>query len=137
LPLAHRFLAFYARAFSRRPPTLSPATEQLLTHYPWPGNVRELQNAIERALILWPGDIIEPAAFPDRMRTSAAPAAPVTPTPGAPPGPQLGGDHTLADIERAHILQVIDRSSSLDAAAETLGIDASTLWRKRKKFEEG
>jgi NtrC-family two-component system response regulator AlgB len=138
LPLAHRFLAFYARAFSRRPPTLSPATEQLLTHYHWPGNVRELQNAIERALILWPGDIIEPAAFPDRMRTSAATAAPATPPPGsATADPQLGGDHTLADIERAHILRVIDRASSLDAAADTLGIDASTLWRKRKKFEEG
>ncbi len=125
LPLARRFLTFYARAFGRRAPTLSPASAELLTRYPWPGNVRELQNAIERALILWPGDPIEPAAFPDRMRAESAAA-----------GPQLGGDCTLADVEREHILRVVGRSTSLDAAAATLGIDGSTLWRKRKKFEE-
>ena len=130
LPLARRFLAFYARTLGRRAPALSAATERLLTRYRWPGNVRELQNAIERALILWPAEVIEPAAFPDRMRAEAQPGE------GAS-GPQLGGDFTLADIEREHVTRLVGRAVSLDAAAEILGIDASTLWRKRKKYEEG
>jgi two-component system, NtrC family, response regulator AlgB len=55
--------------------------------------------------------------------------------PGPASGPRLGGDHTLAEIETAHLTRVIARSASLDEAAHVLGIDASTLWRKRKKLE--
>jgi NtrC-family two-component system response regulator AlgB len=87
--------------------------------------VRELRNAIERAVILWPGPVIEPPALPDRIRPTAATEA------------RLGGDHSLEAIEREHILRVIARSRTLDEAAAVLGIDASTLWRRRKKYEEG
>ena len=124
LPLARHFLAFFARAAARRPPELSPAAAQALAAYAWPGNVRELRNAIERALILWPAPVLEPAAFPERI--AAQP----------PSGPRLGGDHTLEAIEREHILRVVARASSLDDAARILGIDASTLYRKRKKYED-
>jgi NtrC-family two-component system response regulator AlgB len=48
----------------------------------------------------------------------------------------VGGDFTLDAIERAHLQAVLARSASLDAAAATLGIDSSTLWRKRKRYEE-
>jgi NtrC-family two-component system response regulator AlgB len=92
-------------------------------HYSWPGNVRELRNAIERAVILWPAQVIEPQAFPDRI------ALPTT------HGPQLGGGYTLDAIEREHILGVLARTSTLEEAAQVLGVDASTLWRKRKKYE--
>ncbi len=122
VPLARRFLSFYARAFGRPVPTLSPLAEQALVQYAWPGNVRELRNTIERALILWPAPIIEPAAFPAKMQVSASPA-----------GPQVGDDVTLAEIESEHIRLVVARAPSLDAAAATLGIDVSTLWRKRKR----
>src|SRR6478735_5181735 len=54
LPLARRFLAFFARAVGRPVPELTPDAERVLVDYAWPGNVRELRNAIERALILWP-----------------------------------------------------------------------------------
>ncbi len=126
LPLARRFLDFFAAQLRRPAPELSPAAAQLLLEYAWPGNVRELRNAIERAVILWPAQVIEPGAFPERM----APA-----TAGAPPGPRLGGDFTLEDVEREHVLRVIARTATLDEAAAILGIDASTLWRKRKKYE--
>jgi NtrC-family two-component system response regulator AlgB len=46
-----------------------------------------------------------------------------------------GGDHSVEAIEREHILRVIARTATLDEAAAILGIDASTLWRKRKKIE--
>jgi NtrC-family two-component system response regulator AlgB len=129
LPLARRFLAFFARQAKRGvAPELSPAAERLLAAYAWPGNVRELRNAIERAVILWPAPRIEPGAFPERMAGAAGAAA-------APGVPTVGGDATLEAIERAHILAVIARTATLDEAAAVLGIDSSTLWRKRKKYE--
>jgi NtrC-family two-component system response regulator AlgB len=124
LPLAHRFLSFFARAVGRAAPELSPAAERVLQDYSWPGNVRELRNAIERATILWPSPRLEPQAFPERIA-------------GAPErGPQLGGEFSLEEIERAHILAVLARSRSLEEAAAVLQIDASTLWRKRKRYDE-
>ncbi|HJX51761.1 MAG TPA: sigma-54 dependent transcriptional regulator [Polyangia bacterium] len=125
LPLARRFSSFYARSFGRPVPTLSPSAEQALVQYGWPGNVRELRNTIERALILWPASVIEPEAFPAKMQASASPA-----------GPQLGDDVTLAEIEAEHIRRIVARAASQDAAAATLGIDVSTLWRKRKRQQE-
>jgi NtrC-family two-component system response regulator AlgB len=124
LRLARWFLAFFARSTRRSLPELSPAAEQALLRYSWPGNVRELRNAIERAAILWPAQMIEPQAFPERI------AAPTTSR------LHLGGDYSLEAIEREHILSVLARTSTLEEAAQVLGIDASTLWRKRKKYEE-
>jgi NtrC-family two-component system response regulator AlgB len=123
LRLAERFLAFFARVGGRSTPQLSPAAAEVLRAYAWPGNVRELRNAIERALILWPARIIEPAAFPERIAAQPSSA------------PRLGGDCTLDAIEREHILRVTSRTPTLDDAARILGIDASTLWRKRKRYE--
>jgi NtrC-family two-component system response regulator AlgB len=47
----------------------------------------------------------------------------------------VGGDFSLDDIEREHILRVTGRTSKLEEAAEILKIDTSTLWRKRKRYE--
>jgi NtrC-family two-component system response regulator AlgB len=121
--LAARFLTFFARAAKRPVPELSPAALEVLRAYPWPGNVRELRNAIERALILWPARVIEPAAFPERIAAQPSSA------------PELGGNCTAESIEREHILRVIARSATLEDAARVLGIDSSTLWRKRKRYE--
>jgi NtrC-family two-component system response regulator AlgB len=125
LPLARSFLAFFARASARAVQDLSPSAEAILQHYPWPGNVRELRNTMERAVILWPAPIIEPQALPDRMLVTSG-ASTI----------RLGGDHSLAEIEREHIQRVMARAASQDDAARILGIDPSTLWRKRKQFEQ-
>lgn len=122
--LARRFLAFFARSTGRPAPELSKETEQLLLAYSWPGNIRELRNAMERAIIVWPGPVIEPAALPERIAGASLSVA------------QAGGDATLEAIEREHILRVIARTASLDEAAKVLGVDSSTLWRKRKKYLE-
>jgi NtrC-family two-component system response regulator AlgB len=124
LPLARRFVAFFARAVGRPLPTLSPAAERVLADYPWPGNVRELRNAIERAMILWPSAVIEPQAFPERIAGARE------------RGPYVGGRFTLEDLERAHVLAVVGQAKTMEEAAALLGIDDSTLWRKRKKYEE-
>ena len=124
LPLARRFLAFFARAVARPVPELTPDAERVLVDYAWPGNVRELRNAIERALILWPSAILEPAAFPERIAGARA------------RGPYVGGPFTLETIERAHIAATLARTKTMEEAAAVLGIDDSTLWRKRKRYEE-
>jgi NtrC-family two-component system response regulator AlgB len=126
LPLARRFLAFFSRAVGRPAPAFSPAAEQALVAYGWPGNVRELRNAVERAVILWPSPVLEPQALPERIQAGAARDA----------VPIIGGDFTLEEIERAHIAAVLARSRTKDDAARVLGIDDSTLWRKRKRYEE-
>jgi two-component system, NtrC family, response regulator AlgB len=123
LHLAEQFLAFFARSVGRPTLQLSPAAKEALRAYAWPGNVRELRNAMERAVILWPTQVIEPEALPERML--AQPAA----------VPKVGGDFSLEEIERRHILSVLARTGSIEEAARILEIDTSTLWRKRKKYE--
>jgi two-component system, NtrC family, response regulator AlgB len=123
LPLARRLLRFFAGTLHRPGLEFSPEAEALLEGYPWPGNVRELRNAVERAAIVWPADLLAPAAFPERI-AAAETAAPL-----------VGGPFTLEQIEREHVLRVLASSPTLEEAARILGIDASTLWRKRKRYE--
>lgn len=120
LPLARRFLGFFARG--RQAKELSPAAERALMGYAWPGNVRELRNALERAAILSPGRVLGPESLPERIAENAGGA------------PALGGDHTVDEVEREHILRVLARTATAEEAARILGIDVSTLWRKRKKY---
>jgi two-component system, NtrC family, response regulator AlgB len=122
LPLARRFVAFFAAAAKRPTPELSQAAQAVLVSHSWPGNVRELRNVIEHAVMLWPSKIIEPHAFPERFAAQPAPE------------PRVGGDVSLDDLEREHILRVLARKATLEEAAQSLGIDTSTLWRKRKKY---
>ena len=129
--MARRFVAFFGKKSrlgdgSPRPtPQLTPESEAALERYDWPGNVRELRNAIERAAILCSGTTIGPEALPDRIAGTKHDT------------PFVGGDFALEDVEREHITRVLDRSSTLEEGARILGIDTSTLWRKRKKLEEG
>jgi NtrC-family two-component system response regulator AlgB len=125
LRLAERFLAFFAVKAKRPLFALSPAASQALLHYAWPGNVRELRNVMERVAILWPAQTVEPAAFPERIRGTIAPATPV-----------VGGDYTLEQVEREHIVRVLLHTKTAEEAARILGIDTSTLWRKRRKYEQ-
>jgi NtrC-family two-component system response regulator AlgB len=121
--LARGFLAFFARAANRPMPELAPETEAALLAYSWPGNVRELRNAMERAVILVPARRLGVDALPERIAAHAQVA------------PRLGGDFSVEQIEREHIERVISRAPTLEDAAKILGIDASTLYRKRKRYD--
>jgi len=120
LPLARQFLSFFSKKGT--PPELSADAEQALTTYSWPGNVRELRNAIERAVILTPGKRLTADAFPASISRGG--------------GPALGGDFDMETIEREHILRVLARTKTQEEAVKILGLDASTLWRKRRKYED-
>jgi NtrC-family two-component system response regulator AlgB len=122
IPLAESFLAFFGRAAGRPRMTLADSARAALARHRWPGNVRELRNAMERVAILWTSDEVPAEALPERIRGAAAPT------------PQVGGDFTLEEVEREHLLRVLARHPRPDEAARVLGIDPSTLWRKRKRL---
>jgi DNA-binding NtrC family response regulator len=99
---------------------------QALMIYDWPGNVRELENALERAVVVSGSPIIEPGHLPDRVIQAPTPRL-VEDTP--PPNP------ALEVIERAYIEWVLRaEGGNKSKAAEVLGIDPSTLYRKLNRY---
>jgi NtrC-family two-component system response regulator AlgB len=101
---------------------LDPAARAALAAYDWPGNIRELVNALERAVVLARGGAIGADDLPDRL---------LAPAPDSPP---LPGGSSLEDMEQRHVRQVLAESSTLEEAAARLGINVTTLWRKRKRW---
>lgn len=122
--LARQHLKMFARQSARSIKDFTPAAMAALQRYTWPGNLRELRNVIERAVILAPGDKIDMTDFPDTLRGSQA------------SGAAIGNRVTLDELEREHILRVIEIANSMDEAAEILGIDPATLYRKRKRYAD-
>ena len=84
-----------------------------LLRYPWPGNVRELENAMERAAILAESESVTPDDLPAHV-TAAMPLG---------PAPGLAREQTLADAERAQIIETLERCGwNHSRAAESLGM---------------
>jgi NtrC-family two-component system response regulator AlgB len=133
LALARHYLDFLARRQGRSTLTFSPQAQAAIAAYSWPGNLRELRNAVERAVILspaavleahdlgLPADLIAPASAREMGKSAATNLA-------------LGDEVSLDEIEREHIARVVARSPSFEAAARVLGIDVTTLQRKRKRY---
>jgi len=103
--------------------SLSQAAAEALLRYGWPGNVRELHNALERAATLARSRTIALADLPDSVRQPLSVGF-VPTAHGA----------SLKDFEREHILRVLGESPTLERAAATLGINVTTLWRKRRHY---
>jgi two-component system, NtrC family, response regulator AlgB len=124
LPLARRMLAAAAFRYRRGELRISEEAAAAMNCYRWPGNVRELRNAMEAAAVLCEGGTIAPAHLPEAVSRY-------------PPGvtrPSLSGA-SLDEIEHDHIVRVLAHSRTLEGAAMTLGINVSTLWRKRKRYK--
>lgn len=123
---AEGFLAFFSGQIGRSIRGFSPAARLHLLGHSWPGNLRELRNAVERAVILCPGDEIGIGDLPlsggvTRIETAG------------PSALGVGDPVTLEALETAHIKAVVERVPSFADAARVLGIDQATLYRKRKK----
>ena len=126
LPLAAHFLAeerSEARGFSAR-------AKKRMVEYAWPGNVRELQNVVRHGAALSTGREVDETDLPEGiLRASAASVVRV----GA--SRDADGLRTLAEIEREHILRVLDACDGSQAeAARVLGVARNTLWRKLRSF---
>ncbi|MGD9888770.1 MAG: sigma-54 interaction domain-containing protein [Halothiobacillaceae bacterium] len=133
--LGLRILSRLAPELGKAVHACGPGVLETLQHYPWPGNVRELENIIQRALVLTQTERIEMHDLPaeitqwrdqpyftrsERITLNLSPSA------------------TLNDVERAwiqHTLNTCQGNRSL--AAERLGIDPSTLYRKLKSSDKG
>jgi len=120
LPLAERFLRFYAKKHGREAARFREEARRRLRTHDWPGNVRELENVVERAAILCRSADVGPAHLPLEAG-------------GSPPA-GVGDDVTLAELEEEHIRRIVARAETLERAAEILGIDTTTLWRRRKEY---
>ncbi|TVP92182.1 MAG: sigma-54-dependent Fis family transcriptional regulator [Pseudomonadaceae bacterium] len=119
--LAERFLARFVKEYARPAKSFTDTALLALQEYNWPGNIRELQNVIERASIICPAEAI------DAKQLGLGEADPDS-------TPRVGAELSLEQLEKSHIAAVLANSSTLDQAAKTLGIDASTLYRKRKQY---
>ncbi len=134
MPLAQHYLHFFERRQGRQQSGLFTAGEQIIASYSWPGNLRQLRNAVERAVILSPAQVIEPADLGMAGGVSEAGIDGSSAAAATRTKMNLGDDISLEEIEREHIAQVVARAASFDAAARVLGIDVTTLQRKRKRY---
>ncbi len=124
--LAEHFLQRIAAQRGEAPRRLSDAVVAVLLDYAWPGNVRELENALERSVILSVDEEISVSALPERITERRAEPLVSTRTPANP---------TLDAVERAYIMWVLQsENSNKSRAAEVLGIDPSTLYRKLSRY---
>jgi NtrC-family two-component system response regulator AlgB len=121
LAIAKGFCSFFCLTNHKSMKEFDAGAERALLAYPWPGNVRELRNAIERAVILGNGQQITEEDLPESMMPSIS-------------FPGVGDPVSLAAVEEIHIKKILKKASSIQEAADILGIDQATLWRRRKIY---
>ena len=124
--LADYFLDRISELRKEERKVLSAETLEVLVAYTWPGNVRELENALERAVILTPGGEIDPSSLPERVTARVSEPLVAERVPSNP---------TLEAVERAYIMWVLQsEGGNKSRAADALGIDPSTLYRKLSRY---
>ena len=123
--LANHFLKKYAEQANRSLVGLSNATVRTLLQYAWPGNVRELENAIERAVLLETTAVLQVGSLPPEVLQVAVRKD------------SLGSEAILPleTVERRHLVHALEASQdNVARAAQALGINRATLYRKLKKY---
>ncbi|MBI1747769.1 MAG: sigma-54-dependent Fis family transcriptional regulator [Acidobacteria bacterium] len=117
--LANHFVHKYALQMSKDIKSISTDAMELLKGFDWPGNVRELENAIERAMVVGSPPCIKAEDLPRQVNGQS----------------QIPGGDTLADVEKAHIKKILERTGwNITRSAEILKIDRVTLYNKIEKF---
>jgi len=118
-PMAEFLLAQLNRKYKANS-KLNPGCRAVFERYDFPGNVRELRNALERAMLIGPGQEIAPEALPPAWHASRASAAAMP---------------SLEDMEKKYIAEVLQQTRGKKVkAAKILGISRNTLLEKRKKY---
>jgi transcriptional regulator with PAS, ATPase and Fis domain len=119
--LAEAFLHKLCQEMNKNIKGISPAAMKWLQQYPWPGNVRELENAIERAVVLAEGTILERSDFLF-LRSQDLEI-------------EFNGGESLEELEREHIRKVLERVNyNKSRASDLLGIHRETLYNKIKRY---
>ncbi len=124
MPLADYYLQSYRKKYNRTVNALSPALLKRMQKYHWPGNVRELQHAIERAVIMAQGSVLQPEDFffsnghePQPDEQAALDALP------------------LDEMEKMLIRKALKKhNGNITEAAQELGLTRSSLYRRLEKY---
>jgi two-component system response regulator HydG len=116
--LARHFLTRFAQEQSRQAAEFSPAAMRQLLEYHWPGNVRELENVVERSVVLARGALVEVSDLPPALGSSVPPST-----------------KPMNQYEKQILAQALEQSGwNKKAAAQSLGISRTTLYRKMRKY---
>lgn len=127
--LANHFLGQSASRMGKTVRHIDPGVFDALLSYNFPGNIRELENLVERGVALAPGDILSAELLPAEIKRP-----PTTPRSDTSPSPD--SITSLAENERQHILRALEQTGGNRAlAAQLLGIDRVSLWRKLRRYE--
>lgn len=117
--LVDHFVRKFSREMNKKITRVSPTAMSLLQQQQWPGNIRELENAVERAMVVAQEPELREPDFTLKSRNGGA----------------TSEVRSLEDVEKAHILRVLDEcGGNQTKAAEALGIDRVTLHHKLKKY---
>jgi NtrC-family two-component system response regulator AlgB len=119
--IANTMLHFFGCSNHRVYKEFSSEALERLKKYSWPGNLRELRNTIERITIFCKTEVVGKECLPEKISAGEE-------------IPKLGDEFQLDKIEEIHIRRILSSTTSLQQAADILGIDTATLWRKRKKY---
>jgi DNA-binding NtrC family response regulator len=124
--LAMHFLGRAAQRMGKGVSEISPeAFDRLLAHG-FPGNLRELENIVERGVALATGNALTVDLLPEALVN-----------PGETPAGAISPIKTLEALEREHILKALEHTGGNRAlAAQLLGIDRVSLWRKLRRYNE-
>jgi DNA-binding NtrC family response regulator len=118
-PLVDHFVRKFNKEMNKKITRISAGAMNQLQQYSWPGNVRELENAVERAMVVAQEPEVREHDFNLKSRN----------------GVSVNGPRSLDDVEKDHILRVLDDcGGNQTRAAEVLGIDRVTLHHKLKKY---
>lgn len=124
--LSFYFLAKYTALMKKAVAEISPEAMELLKTYDYPGNVRELENIIERGVAITTGKAVEMAHLPDDLRNLTIHTF----------RKKDGRISSLEEQERDYIQWVLrEAKGNQTVAAQILGIDRVSLWRKLKRYQ--
>ena len=119
--LARALLQSISRQAGKAIKQFTADAEAAIQTYQWPGNIRELRNAIERGTILSSGEEVGLEHLPGQLTGVVSRRV------------EVGAPVSLEELEQEHIRRIVAGSTSLEEAAKVLGIDPSTLYRKRQR----
>lgn len=126
--LADHFIRVFAREYGRRIKSLDPSAAAVLEGYPWPGNVRELRNAIERLMIMVPGDVMT-------ARDLAFLGGAIPPEPTGAVEATVTLIEARERFEREYIRRTLSfQQGNISKTAEVLGVERSNLYRKMRSL---
>ncbi len=126
--LCGAFLERFSDACGKRARRIAPEAMERMRRYPWPGNIRELRNTVERMVVLSEREELTPADLPPEIRGDGS-------SPRAASGDGFPATLSLDEVEDRHIRAVLAAAGgNRSRAAETLGIDRSTLYAKLRKY---